>query len=159
MPEVTSKKKVLRVVPRREIMDEIVPHLYIGSLPTCLEMTSLRQSHIKSIVSCMYDPPSLPESYDIKDENLLNVPVDDVEDIPIFLYFGQCCRFLEQRLHDSNEASNGSVLVYCQAGSSRSVTVRVAFELMLDCCCLFDEGTPMDRRAGPVVYEIKAKGS
>lgn len=141
-------------------MDEVVPKLWIGELPSCLTPDYLAHANIHWIVSCMRNPPtppSIPEAdgstRTIPQDHVLVIPMDDQEDTPAYIYFSQCNKFLANALHDSWEDdeeptedtqdphyvegltlrqgrpglwsphAEGAVLVHCQAGCSRSVTV------------------------------------
>ena len=99
-------------------MDEVAPRIWIGELPLCLTENCIQRAHITAVVSCMIDPPLSPSF--IRDNNTLNVPVNDTVDAPIYLYFSQAHRFIQEHLERD---LNANVLVYCQAGQSRSVTV------------------------------------
>lgn len=90
----------------------------------------------------------------ITKDHVFLVPLDDADDAPAYIYFTQCNRFISNALQESWEAdpepfediqndhyvegltlregrpglwssqSKKGVLVHCQAGCSRSVTVR-----------------------------------
>lgn len=144
-------------------MDEVVPRLWIGELPSCLTPDYLERANIRWIVSCLRNPPAPPAEIrdehggtrSIPKERVFVVPIDDLEDAPAYIYFSQCNHFLANALQESwiadpeptvdaqddhyiegltlrdghpglwTPKGDGSVLVHCQAGSSRSVTVRV----------------------------------
>ncbi|WFC97137.1 hypothetical protein MBRA1_003803 [Malassezia brasiliensis] len=147
-------------------MDEVVPKLWIGELPSCLTPDYLEHANIKWIVSCMRNPPApppIPEAdggtRTIPQDHVLVIPIDDQEDTPAYIYFSQCNKFLANALHDSWEDdeeptedtqdphliegltlrqgrpglwsphTEGSVLVHCQAGCSRSVTEKCRVNL------------------------------
>lgn len=99
-------------------MDEVVPQVWIGELPSCLSGYELKKARITVVVSCEINPSPLLSA--ISEIDNLNVPVDDVDDAPLFIYFGQTHRFITEHLESS---SNANVLVCCQPGSSCSVTV------------------------------------
>ncbi|WFC97488.1 hypothetical protein MYAM1_000202 [Malassezia yamatoensis] len=93
----------------------------------------------------------------IPKENMLVIPIDDQDDTPIYIYFDKCNRFIAEALREEWIPNNdpaetiapedsiegltlrngqpglwrsqapGSVLVHCQAGCSRSVTIVAAY--------------------------------
>ncbi|KAI3623478.1 YVH1 [Malassezia furfur] len=91
-------------------MDEVVPKLWIGELPSCLTPDYLAHANIHWIVSCMRNPPApppIPEANGstriIPEDHVLVIPMDDQEDTPAYIYFSQCNKFLANALHDSWE--------------------------------------------------------
>ena len=179
-----SRRHPVRVL--RDFMDEVVPKLWIGELPSCLTPDYLAHANIHWIVSCMRNPPAPPpipeadgSTRTIPEDHVLVIPMDDQEDTPAYIYFSQCNKFLANALHDSWEDdeeptedtqdphyiegltlrngrpglwsphAEGAVLVHCQAGCSRSVTVRLRAHPD-GCCVPHVESVPDGRAsAGP----------
>ncbi|WFD31878.1 hypothetical protein MSPP1_002918 [Malassezia sp. CBS 17886] len=94
-------------------MDEVVPHLWVGELPSCLSPEYLEAANVHHVVSCMRTPPRVPsgipvqsgngghaETRQIKDEDQFVVHVDDDDEAPLFVYFGLCNRFISGRLQE-----------------------------------------------------------
>lgn len=113
-------------------MDEIIPGLWIGDLPSALDVDNLKEHGIFSILSAMrgrvtihevshqlsfvpaLTPDALRKTF-IRHQILL----DDTEDADILTHFLPSISFIQ------NELDKGrGVLVHCQAGMSESIIPR-----------------------------------
>ncbi|KDQ32112.1 hypothetical protein PLEOSDRAFT_1034159 [Pleurotus ostreatus PC15] len=98
-------------------MDEIIPGLWIGDLPSALDVDNLKEHGIFSILSAMRGRVTIHETF-IRHQILL----DDTEDADILTHFLPSISFIQ------NELDKGrGVLVHCQAGMSRSVAIVAAY--------------------------------
>ena len=91
----------------------MVPHLWIGELPSCLEADYLEQANIQWVVSCLRNPPvppkgiSLAESdstREIPDDHRMVVPINDDDDAPAYIYFALANKFIANALQEEWEA-------------------------------------------------------
>ncbi|KII87806.1 hypothetical protein PLICRDRAFT_176572 [Plicaturopsis crispa FD-325 SS-3] len=98
-------------------MDEVVPGLWIGDLPSALNTEQLKAHNIHSILSAMRGRVSIHETF-IRHQIML----DDTDDADVLTHFLPSIAFIEAEL----EKGRG-VLVHCQAGMSRSATIVAAF--------------------------------
>ncbi|KAK0461181.1 uncharacterized protein EV420DRAFT_1619645 [Desarmillaria tabescens] len=98
-------------------MDEIIPGLWVGDLPSALNVELLKQNHIFSILSAMRGRITIHETF-VRHQILL----DDTEEADIMIHFLPSITFIQAELDKGR-----SVLVHCQAGMSRSVTLVAAY--------------------------------
>ncbi|KAG6812879.1 hypothetical protein H0H92_015807 [Tricholoma furcatifolium] len=94
-------------------MDEVVPGLWIGDLPSALDVENLKENGIYSILSAMRGRLT------IKEHQLL---LDDTEDADILQHLLPSIHFIDAELRKGR-----GVLVHCHAGVSRSATVVAAY--------------------------------
>ncbi|KAK0212756.1 hypothetical protein DFS33DRAFT_1377223 [Desarmillaria ectypa] len=98
-------------------MDEIIPGLWVGDLPSALNVELLKQNHIFSILTAMRGRITIHETF-VRHQILL----DDTEEADIMIHFLPSITFIQAELDKGR-----SVLVHCQAGMSRSVTLVAAY--------------------------------
>ncbi|KAI1784869.1 hypothetical protein LXA43DRAFT_1066409 [Ganoderma leucocontextum] len=98
-------------------MDEIVPNLWVGDLPSALDTETLRTHNIRSVLTAMRGRVSIHETFIRHQINL-----DDTEDSDILQHFVPSIAFIEAELD-----KGWGVLVHCQAGMSRSVAIITAY--------------------------------
>ncbi|GLB42290.1 putative dual specificity phosphatase, catalytic domain [Lyophyllum shimeji] len=98
-------------------MDEVVPGLWIGDLPSALDVENLRAHGIYSILSVMRGRLTIKETF-IQHQVLL----DDTEHEDILRHLLPSIHFIQAELDKGR-----GVLVHCQAGVSRSATVVAAY--------------------------------
>ncbi|PPR00800.1 hypothetical protein CVT24_000732 [Panaeolus cyanescens] len=98
-------------------MDQVIPGLWIGDLPSALDAPSLRANGVYSILSAMRGKITINETF-VRHQ----IMVDDSESTDILTHFIPSIRFIQSEL----EKGRG-VLVHCQAGISRSATIVAAF--------------------------------
>lgn len=101
--------------------NQIVPRIYVGDLASASNKTALQEqgiTHIVSIYNGCYE--LYPDDFKYK---LIHIN-DDVW-INIGDYFDESNKFIESAL----SADNTKVMIHCQRGVSRSVTLLIAYLL------------------------------
>ncbi|KAI0720791.1 hypothetical protein C8T65DRAFT_567048 [Cerioporus squamosus] len=98
-------------------MNEIVPNLWVGDLPSALDTETLRAHNIRSVVSAMRGRVSIHETF-IRHQ----INIDDTETADILQHFVPSITFIQSELDKGY-----GVLVHCQAGMSRSVAIVAAY--------------------------------
>ncbi|XP_029490945.2 tyrosine-protein phosphatase vhp-1 [Oncorhynchus nerka] len=96
----------------------ILPHLYLGAetdvTQDCLGARGI--SYVLSVSRCSPQPTFLPRS------QYLRIPIDDSLRDDLLPYIPEALRFI-----DGAMSSDGSVIVHCAAGISRSPALAVAY--------------------------------
>ncbi|KAH9917674.1 uncharacterized protein BXZ73DRAFT_92353 [Epithele typhae] len=121
-------------------MDEIVPNLWVGDLPSALDAENLRAHNIRSVLTAMRGRVSIHETF-IRHQ----INIDDTETSDILQYFVPAITFIQAELDKGY-----GVLVHCQAGMSRSVSIAAAYIMVtqgLDC----ESALELIRKARPDV--------
>lgn len=95
-------------------MTEIVPCLFLGNKSNAHDFTFLTNNNITHIVNAAVE---VPNRFD-NDFKYLNLLLEDNEDQELKIPFDFICEALQ---------NNGRVLIHCQGGVSRSVSVLLAF--------------------------------
>ncbi|KAJ7269685.1 hypothetical protein C8J57DRAFT_318735 [Mycena rebaudengoi] len=98
-------------------MDEIIPGLWVGDLPSAKDTPNLKANNIFSILSAMRGRVTINETF-IRHQILL----DDTEDADVLIHFIPAITFIQAELDKGR-----GVLVHCQAGMSRSATIVAAY--------------------------------
>ncbi|RPD75409.1 hypothetical protein L226DRAFT_612467 [Lentinus tigrinus ALCF2SS1-7] len=98
-------------------MNEIVPNLWVGDLPSALDSENLRAHNIRSVLSAMRGRVSIHETF-IRHQ----INIDDTETADILQHFVPSITFIQSELDKGY-----GVLVHCQAGMSRSVAIVAAY--------------------------------
>ncbi|KAJ7634647.1 hypothetical protein FB45DRAFT_909436 [Roridomyces roridus] len=98
-------------------MDEVIPGLWVGDLPSAKETEALKAHNIYSILTAMRGRVTIHETF-IRHQILL----DDTEEADILVHFIPAITFIQAELDKGR-----GVLVHCQAGMSRSVTIVAAY--------------------------------
>ncbi|KAJ7204785.1 hypothetical protein GGX14DRAFT_459753 [Mycena pura] len=98
-------------------MDEIIPGLWVGDLPSATNTENLKKHKIFSILSAMRGRVTINETF-IRHQILL----DDTEDADVLVHFIPAITFIQAELDKGR-----GLLVHCQAGMSRSVTIVAAY--------------------------------
>ncbi|KAJ7359583.1 hypothetical protein DFH08DRAFT_921747 [Mycena albidolilacea] len=98
-------------------MDEVIPGLWVGDLPSAKDTASLKANNIFSILSAMRGRVTINETF-IRHQILL----DDTEETDVLVHFVPAITFIQAELDKGR-----GVLVHCQAGMSRSVTIVAAY--------------------------------
>ncbi|EMD35294.1 hypothetical protein CERSUDRAFT_116096 [Gelatoporia subvermispora B] len=98
-------------------MDEVLPNLWIGDLPSALNTEKLRAHNIRSVVTAMRGRTSIHETF-----SKLQLNIDDTEDTDVLPHLVSAITFIQAELD-----KQWGVLVHCQAGMSRSATIVAAY--------------------------------
>ncbi|KAI0716371.1 hypothetical protein C8Q76DRAFT_647342 [Earliella scabrosa] len=121
-------------------MNEIVPNLWVGDLPSALDTDNLRAQKIRSVLSAMRGRVSIHETF-IRHQ----INIDDTETADILQHFVPSITFIQSELDKGY-----GVLVHCQAGMSRSVAIVAAY-LMVTQALDPDGALEVIRKARPDV--------
>lgn len=98
-------------------MDEVLPSLWIGDLPSALDTDTLKEKNICSVVSAMRGRVTLHDAF-----NKHQINIDDDDDEDVLVHFLPAIAFIQTELDNGR-----GVLVHCQAGMSRSATIVAAY--------------------------------
>lgn len=98
-------------------MDEVVPGLWIGNLPSALDVQGLKEKNIFSVVTAMRGKVTIHATF-----NKYQINIDDSSDEDVLVHFLPSISFIQKELDKGH-----GVLVHCQAGISRSATIVTAF--------------------------------
>ncbi|KAJ7108682.1 hypothetical protein C8R44DRAFT_803346 [Mycena epipterygia] len=98
-------------------MDEIIPGLWVGDLPSATDTQTLKSNKIFSILSAMRGRVTINETF-VRHQILL----DDTAEEDVLVHFIPAITFIQAELDKGR-----GVLVHCQAGMSRSVTIVAAY--------------------------------
>ncbi|KAJ3756290.1 hypothetical protein EV360DRAFT_48232 [Lentinula raphanica] len=121
-------------------MDEVIPGLWIGGLPSAMDTENLKANKIYSVLSAMRGKISVHETF-IKHQILL----DDSEEEDILIHLLPAIAFIQSELDKGR-----GVLVHCQAGIGRSATIVAAY-LMHSRKMNVEEALGLVRKARPEI--------
>ncbi|KAF5357003.1 hypothetical protein D9756_006485 [Leucocoprinus leucothites] len=99
------------------MMNEVISGLWIGDLPSAMNVEKLKANNIFSILSAMRGRITVNETF-IRHQIL----IDDTEDADILSHLLPSIHFIQAELDKGR-----GVLVHCQAGVSRSATIVAAY--------------------------------
>ncbi|KAL4079485.1 hypothetical protein J3A83DRAFT_4085933 [Scleroderma citrinum] len=97
-------------------MDEVVPRLWIGDLPSALDVQGLKAKKIFSVVTAMRGKVTINATFKYQ------INIDDSADEDVLVHFLPSISFIQRELDRGR-----GVLVHCQAGISRSATIVTAY--------------------------------
>ncbi|PFH48684.1 hypothetical protein AMATHDRAFT_5592 [Amanita thiersii Skay4041] len=111
-------------------MDEIIPGLWIGDLPSALNVESLKAHKIFSVLSAMRGRVTVNEAsfFLIAVHAIIRtfirhqISLDDTEDADVLVHLLPAIHFIQAEMDKGR-----GVLVHCQAGVSRSATIVAAY--------------------------------
>ncbi|KAH9042687.1 hypothetical protein EDB85DRAFT_1916277 [Lactarius pseudohatsudake] len=98
-------------------LDQVLPGLWVGDLHSAKDADTLKANNIRSILTVMRGKVSIPETF-IRHQ----IPLDDVAETDVLQHLIPAITFIQAELDKDK-----GVLVHCQAGASRSVTVAAAY--------------------------------
>jgi len=97
---------------------QILPHLYLGCRRVAANRDSLQRENISHVLNVTaHIPNEYEDCFTYK-----RIAVEDAAHVDMGMYFSEAFDFIEQA-----RRSNQKVLVHCQAGMSRSVTIILAY--------------------------------
>lgn len=97
---------------------EIIPHLFLGSVGCASNLDELQKKNITHIVCCAKDLKKFfPDKF-----QYMNIDLLDDEKENIRKYFDDTNKFIKDGID-----KNGSVLIHCFAGVSRSSSILIAY--------------------------------
>jgi len=108
---------------RLELMQEIIPFLYLGDKKDAENKELLSCLCIKAIVNCCTYMEFPASSYHPGFE-YFRVDIEDTSREPVHLFFEDVAKFI-----DSFVKRQLNVLVHCKSGVSRSVTITISYLL------------------------------
>ena len=118
----TTKRTALSGGPPGDVMNEIVPGLYLGSWEAAYAADDLRLAGVTHVLTAMSLGIVKLNSARMACFTTLQLPIFDVFSFNIAQYLPQCVEFIYGALADG-----GKVLVHCYAGVSRSATAVAAY--------------------------------
>ncbi|KAJ3912686.1 hypothetical protein F5877DRAFT_53675 [Lentinula edodes] len=121
-------------------MDQVIPGLWIGGLPSAMDTENLKENKIYSVLSAMRGKISIHETF-VKHQIFL----DDSEEEDILIHLLPAIAFIQSELDKGR-----GVLVHCQAGVSRSATIVAAY-LMHNRQMGVEEALDLIRKARPEI--------
>ena len=115
MIELSSTIKILK---SDYIPEEIIPHVYIGTVGSATNLKQLEKNKISHIICCAATVKSFfPDKF-----KYLNLDILDSDKADIKQHFAKSNEFIDEAIKN-----NGNVLVHCHAGMSRSSTILIAY--------------------------------
>ena len=112
--------------PEVPCVDVILPGLLLGNEAAAHSRHCLSQHSVVAILNAT--PTSNPHERLLERRlgaaALMQVPVEDSRAADLFPYFQACCGFIDEHV---GRSSGGNVLVHCHQGTSRSVSVVLAY--------------------------------
>ena len=97
---------------------QILPWLYLGGYNNAINLQELSDIGINYILNCAIE---CKNAYPTKFK-YLHLKINDVPSFPIKSFFNQAVNFISEA-----QKNNRKILVHCQLGVSRSVTIVAAF--------------------------------
>lgn len=105
---------------------EILPHLFLGDIKIARSRETLKKAGVTRVLNVSRLENSFESELLYK-----QIPVDDAPNVNLSEHFPEAFRFI-----DSARVNDERVLVHCQAGMSRSVTVIIAYLMHHMCMSL-----------------------
>ncbi|KAF7246034.1 hypothetical protein EG68_10161 [Paragonimus skrjabini miyazakii] len=108
-------------------MSKIVPGIYVGGLSAAkseMQLTKYGITHLCTVVL---------QYIEVKNRKQIVFRADDSPNERLSRFFEDACFFIHEA-----RVSGGSVLIHCACGVSRSVTITLAYLLVLTDLCLAD---------------------
>jgi predicted protein tyrosine phosphatase len=114
----------------------VFPWLFVGSLSAAETHSRLREANVTRLLTVARDLPVAPETHTMV-QKVLQVDLDDHPHANLLEVAEGCCEFIDHAEADASDASRydapdassslPSILVHCASGSSRSVSMVMAW--------------------------------
>jgi len=106
----------LRMMAATDLIDRVEDRLWIGGIASAVDTKLLQDKQINSIITANKTPLAIPSG-----PNYLHIPVHDLCSEDLFTHFETVFHFIECA------KEQGSVLVHCYHGVSRSATLIISY--------------------------------
>jgi protein-tyrosine phosphatase len=123
-------------------ISEILPYLYIGNMHDAQQIIALKNMGIHSIINVTRD---VKDNLKYGGINRFRIPIDDTPRVDISYYFQDAIDFIERA-----RENNDKVLVHCVMGISRSVTIVLAY-LMIVCGYTYEDAFDYVKSIRPII--------
>lgn len=100
-------------------LSPVVPRLYVSGKNVARQLTELRKAGVTAIVNAT---PTLPNHFESEGILYKRIAVDDTPQDDLSAHFEAAATFIQEA-----RSAGRSVLVHCQAGVSRSVSLVAAY--------------------------------
>lgn len=130
--------KVIKFIPHPDV-SRILGNIYLSGIQPIIDHVPLKPQYNISHILSVLKFNVLPEYLIRKGYTLKNIAIDDNETEDILQFFNETNKFIDECLfpneneYDPNlvnfkkKPQKGSILIHCQAGSSRSVSFLTAY--------------------------------
>jgi protein-tyrosine phosphatase len=125
-------------------MSEILPNLWLGPIDHIHDREFLTENNITHIVT-LFEMDIVTQAMVDLHVKQMSIRIHDVDYVPIYDYFMQCCEFIKEGL-----SACGGVYVHCYAGMSRSPTIVAAY-LIKEQGMTADEALKYLREKRPII--------
>ncbi|KAJ8024656.1 Dual specificity protein phosphatase 19 [Holothuria leucospilota] len=119
---VVDESPDLQIVPVR-------PNLFVGSSDVANSFEILKENGITHILNLIMMHNAFPEDF-----TYLSLPICDLPTVNIRRYFAEAFKFIDDAL-----LTGGKVLVHCNAGVSRCITITLAYLIKMEKAHLHEE--------------------
>jgi atypical dual specificity phosphatase len=124
LPELDGKENQPRL---DDTINEIIPGLFVGDFYAATDWATLCRYRIQAVVNATWSG-ACPFGYKKGKIKYLRLRMKDDEKTILAPFIAKCNKFI----HRQRTALKKNVLIHCSAGISRSVSLAIAYILLLD---------------------------